>query len=228
MTLLVVGCLTFAGMHLLLSSGPVRRALSGALGDRGFAGIYSLVALAGFVMIVLGWRGAPFLPLWDAPAWTRWLPNVAMPIAFVLLVCAVTTKSPTAAGKPGVAPTTDTVGIVRVTRHPMLWAFGLWGLSHVPTNGDQRSVLLFATFVVMSFGGMLHIDASRAAAFPDAWASIAKATSLVPFVAIAQGRNRLVLGEIGPWRVLGGLVLWAASLHFHKVLLAVSPLPLLR
>jgi uncharacterized membrane protein len=107
----------------------------------------------------------------------------------------------------------------------MLWAFALWGLSHIPNNGDERSLWLFGSFVALSFAGMLHIDARRAALFPEPWSKVAKTTSLLPFVAIAQKRNHLSLREIGPWRVLVGLVLWAASLHFHKVLLHVSPLP---
>jgi uncharacterized membrane protein len=107
----------------------------------------------------------------------------------------------------------------------MLWAFALWGLAHIPINGDLRSLLLFSSMTALAFIGMVHIDARRARAFPDAWAPIARTTSVIPFAAIASGRNKLVLREIGIVRVLIGLFFWAAFLHLHKGIIGVSPLP---
>ena len=223
--LLAASALAFVGLHLGLSSLPVRRRVIRSVGEGAFQGIYSLVALASFIGIIVGFRQAPYVALWHVPRALRLLPNLLVPIAFVLLVCSVTTKSPTMAGKPGAPPTTSTVGIVRITRHPMLWAFLLWSLSHLVVNGDLRSLVLFGSFALLSVAGMLHIDARRAAAFPDEWRDVAAKTSAVPFAAIAAGKNHLELGEIGVYRLLGGLLLWAASLHLHKMIIGLSPLP---
>jgi uncharacterized membrane protein len=224
-TLLGASAAAFVGLHVILSSIPVRKRLIGGIGAGGFMGLYSIIALVSFAGIVLGFRNAPYVQLWTAPAWTRWLPNVFVPIAYVLLVCALSTKSPTMAGKPGAEPVREAIGIVRVTRHPMLWAFALWGLAHIPPNGDLRSLILFSSIAALAIIGMLHIDARRAAAFPDAWAPIKASTSVLPFAAIASGRNKLVLREIGIVRVLIGLFFWAAFLHLHRAIIGVSPLP---
>jgi uncharacterized membrane protein/cytochrome c2 len=223
--LLLISMIAFVGFHIGLSSVPVRRLLSQKLGAGGFQGLYSLLALASFVGLIVGYQAAPYLELWTAPRAVRWLPNVLMPIAWILLVCSVTTKSPTIAGKPGEPPRTEVIGIVRVTRHPMLWAFTLWGLAHIPANGNARALVLFGGFVLLSIVGMFHSDARRATLYPEVWAPVAKSTSVVPFGAILGGRNKLVFKEIGPWRLLAGIVLWAAALHFHKVLLGLSALP---
>jgi uncharacterized membrane protein len=225
MAMLAISASAFVVLHFVLSFMPIRRALIRGLGERGFSGVYSLVVAASFVALIFGYRAAPYVALWEPPAWTRFLPNVVMPFAFVLLVCALTTKSPTLAGKPGAPPVKEAVGIIRITRHPMLWAFALWGLAHIPPNGDLRTLVLFASFAVLALGGMVHIDRRRAALHPETYRPILDTTSLVPFAAIAQKRNRFVLREIGLLRIVGGLALWGASFHFHKLIVGVSPVP---
>lgn len=224
-TLLGASAAVFATLHVLLSSMPARRRLIASIGNGGFLGVYSIVSLVSFAGIILGFMNAPYVPLWTAPAWTRWLPNITVPIAYVFLICAFSTRSPTMAGKPGEEPVRQAIGIVRITRHPMLWGFALWGLGHIPPNGDLRCLILFSSMVLLSFVGMAHIDARRAQAFPEAWASIVRTTSVVPFVAIAAGRNKLVFREIGLARVFVGLACWAAFLHLHRFIIGVSPLP---
>ena len=63
-------------------------------------------------------------PLWDAPDWLRWMLVAVMLVAFVLFVASVSQRSPTLIG--GEAMTEPLRGILRVTRHPMLWSFALW------------------------------------------------------------------------------------------------------
>lgn len=223
--LLLLSTAAFVGLHILLSSMPVRRRLVARLGAGGFQAIYSLIAIASLTGMILGFRSAPYVALWSAPGYLRWIPNVLMPVASIVFVCSVSTKSPTLTGKPGEPPTSEAIGIIRVTRHPMLWAFLLWGLAHIPPNGEVRALVLFGSLAALSIVGMIHIDTRRGRLFPDAWAKIAATTSVVPFAAIAGGRNRLVFREIGVVRVLAGLVLWAALLHLHKLAFGLSPLP---
>ena len=65
-------------------------------------------------------------------------------------------------------------------------------------------------------GGDASIDAKLAKRAPGAWARLAATTSILPFGAIAAGRNRLVLGEIGWVPPVVGLLAWAAMLHLHR------------
>src|SRR5947208_2041817 len=69
--------------------------------------------------------------------------------------------------------------------------------------------------------GTLALD-RRKRADPN-WPRFARATSHVPFVAIAQGRNRLVWGEIGWLRPLIGLVAFAVLLALHLWLFGARP-----
>jgi uncharacterized membrane protein len=70
---------------------------------------------------------------------------------------------------------------------------------------------------------MPSIDAKLARRAPAEWARLAAATSIIPFGAIAAGRNRLVLAEIGWIPPVVGLVAWAALLHFHRAIFGVAP-----
>jgi len=89
-------------------------------------------------------------------------------------------------------------GIVRVTRHPFLTGVGLWALVHL--IGDVASLVFFATWAVVALAGTVSIDAKRRRLLGGAWEPFAAQTSIVPFAAIAAGRNRFIPREIGIWR----------------------------
>jgi uncharacterized membrane protein len=99
------------------------------LGKHGWRGVMSLVSIAGFAMIVMGWQRAPFVPVFSPPEWGHWLPRVLMLPVLMLLAAAYIPS-----------------GVKRFTRHPMLWATVIWGISHLFANGDSRSILLFGSF----------------------------------------------------------------------------------
>lgn len=221
---LVAATLLFVLGHLALSFSPIRRRIVGALGEKPFMGVYSLVVTAGLVWMIIAWRAAPYVELWRAPPWTRWIPLVVMPLSFVLLIAGMSTKNPTSMGQASAA-SAEPQGFVRITRHPNLWAFALWGLAHIPPNGDASSLLLFGGFAFLAIAGMIHIDAKRRAALGEAWEHFAAKTSLVPFGAILTGRVRLGLDKGMLVRILVGLVLYAGMLHGHRAIFGVSPLP---
>ena len=60
-----------------------------------------------------------------------------------------------------------------------------------------RAIVFFGAFLVTALAGMPSIDAKLARRDPATWQALSAATSIVPFAAIAQGRNRFVPGEIG-------------------------------
>src|SRR3712207_3240539 len=129
--------------------------------------------------------------------------------AFVLFVASLR-HNPTAVG--GEAALRDAgaepCGIQRVTRHPMLWSFAIWAAAHMLGNGDSAGLVFFGAFLVTALAGMPSIDAKIAARDPEAWAGFAARTSILPCGAIAAGRNRLALGEIGWGPPVVGLVAW--------------------
>ena len=223
---LLLGCILFVLGHLGLSAHAIRGPAVAKLGNNGFQGIYSLVAFAAMGLMVWGFHVAPFIELWSLGRWSRWVPIVTMPIAVFLMVCGFSTKSATAVGQESVLKEKPgPQGIFRITRHPALWGFALWGATHLIPNGDIASSLLFVAIFVLSIAGMLHIDSRRKMALGDQWDQYAAQTSLIPFAAIVSGRASLSLREIGIVRLLVSIVIYVGILHSHRLLIGVSALP---
>ncbi len=221
---LVIAAFAFVGGHFLLSH-PLRALLVKAVGEKAFPGVYALVVGAAFVWMLLAYGAAPWSELWGKAEWMRWPLVVLMLPACILLVCGLTSPNPSLVGR-GELLQRDTVGhgIFAVTRHPMNWGIGLWALGHLVMNGETRTVILTVAIAFLAFAGSWAQERRKPAALGAAWQRFAAATSFVPFVAIAQGRARFSLSEIGYLRIAGGVVLYAALLHGHSHFIGVNPL----
>jgi len=225
---LFAATVVFVGGHFLLSSAAVRHSLIRRLGEQGFRAGYAIVAVASFVWMLLAYGKAPYLEVWPTQPALAWMPAVLMPIAFFLAVAGLTTRSPTAVG--GESLVIDgahdiSPGILRITRHPFLWGATLWALSHIAVNGDAANLVMMLGILVLSLGGMRHIDLRRESALDAAWGPIALTTSLIPFAAIAQGRTTMDWKGIGLWRPALALVLYVVFLQLHEAIIGVSALP---
>jgi len=227
LTALAVATVSFVGSHFLLSSHPLRAKLVDAMGDGAFAGFYSLVSLATFGWMVWAWSDAPYVMVYAPPAWTDWVTFGGTLLAVFFLVVGLSSPNPTAMMQESqLDEDTDVAkGITRITRHPGLWGFGLWGLSHLAGNGDARSLWVMGGIVVLAFGGMVHIDRRRRRAHPEGWERFAKQTSLLPFAAIARGDQKLALGEVGWVRPLVAVLVFVGLGLIHRWLIGVSPWP---
>jgi uncharacterized membrane protein len=102
---------------------------------------------------------------------------------------------------------------------------GLWSLAHVAATGDVASVLMFGTIGALGLVGALLLDAKKAARHGAEWRKFAAATSSLPFLAIAQRRQRLVVAEIGWWRLAPAALVFLIALYGHHWAFGVSPLP---
>lgn len=224
MTALLLATLAFVGGHFLLSH-PLRAPLVGALGEKPFLAVYSLLVGAAFVWLILAYGAAPRLPLWGKAEWMRW-PLIALMLpACVLLMTGLLGHNPTVVGREDVLARADAArGIFAVTRHPMNWAFAIWGVGHLIMNGDSATAALAGGIAFLALVGSWAQERRKQAGLGDAWRRYAAATSFVPFVAIAQGRARLSLREIGYGRIAAGIVLWAVLFHAHRSIVGVSPL----
>jgi uncharacterized membrane protein len=209
MNALLAATAVFLLTHFVTST-PLRPALVKTLGEWPYRGLYSLVALTALVWMGWAYGNAPRELLWTGP---RWLPLVVMPFAFVLLVCGYW-RNPTMVGADRLLKSEDPArGVIRITRHPIMWAIMLWSAAHVLARGDLKAIVFFGGFFVLASAGTLLMDA-RKQSNPD-WARFEGMTSHVPFVAIAQGRNRIVWREIGWVRPAIGLVVFAAFFAGH-------------
>lgn len=222
---LIVAALFLFGSHLGVASTPMRRALIDRVGEGVYRGIYSVLAVVAFVWLIVAWRAAPLILLWSAGSGVRHLVLTLMPLAFLLLVCAVTAPNPTVVGqRPDPDAASPATGIIRVTRHPFMWGVAMWGALHLAANGDEASLIFFGSFVVLALAGTFLIDARRTRENAPGWGVFLQATSNVPFAAVIDGRQKLVFGEIGLWRVALALALYVLFVWLHPWLFGVSPL----
>lgn len=195
--------LAFSGSHLVLSSLPVRRPLVARLGDRGFQGLYSLVALVTFIPFVRAWwsarRTAPVLWTLRDVAGLRELAIALAVLGFAFAFLGLLQPSPTGM-TPGAANRAH--GATRITRHCFFTGVSLWGLAHLLVNGGAADVVFFGGLALFSLVGALHQDARKRATDGERLAAFYAETSLLPFGAILAGRQRLALGELS-WLAIG-------------------------
>lgn len=133
MAILIVGLIVFLGIHSISIFAPgLRDGLAARLGAGPWRGIYSLISLVGFVLLVWGYGVARREPvvLYSPPFWTHHVTALLMLPVFPLLF---------AAYFPG--------RIKAALKHPMLVAVKLWAVAHLISNGTLADVLLFGAFL---------------------------------------------------------------------------------
>jgi uncharacterized membrane protein len=215
---LLLATLAFLGLHVLPST-PLRATAVRAIGEKAWQGLFSIASLAGLVWMVYEYKRAPFEGLWPG---LRLIPLAVVPLAFVLLACGVLGRNPTAAGQAGALKSEDPArGMIRITRHPVMWAIMIWAAAHLLAIGSLQAVIFFGGLLLLAAAGTVLQDARKARDLGEAWKRFAALTSNVPFVAVAQGRNRIVWREIGLWRPAAGLAAFAVLLYFHGWLFGV-------
>lgn len=209
---LVIATLVFLGIHILPST-PLRAFAVRRVGEGPYLGLFSLASLAGLLWMGFAYKQATFYALWPG---LHLLPVFVMPFAFVLLACGVLARNPTAAGQAGALRHPEAArGILRITRHPVMWAILVWSGSHLLAIGSLQAVIFFGGLFLLAMAGTTLQDARKAAQLGDDWRRFAGRTSNIPFVAIAQGRNVLSWREIG-WRNPAiGLALFGVLLYTH-------------
>ena len=212
----------FLAAHYV-SSTPLRKLLVTALGEQPYLGAYSAAAFITLGWMIWAYLHAPLLPLWQVQG-LKLLPALVMPVALVLLACGLLSRNPSAVLQAKALQAEEPArGILRITRHPMMWAIALWALVHLLARGDTASLIFFGGFALLALIGTALIDARKADALGEGWKRFAAATSNVPFLAIIQGRNRLRLAEIGWWKILAGFLLYLVLLALHPWLFGVKP-----
>ena len=215
----LVAWILFGGGHLLLSSRRLREPLIARLGALPFRGVYSLMALATFVLLVRSYGEAKHTGplLWNLAGvpGIRTLSLSLTALGLTLALASLFQPKPT-----DMLPSASkgAIGFARVTRHPLFLFFGLVALSHLLVNGFLADVVFWLGFVVFGLVGSAHIDARKRAADPEGLRAYFEETSLLPFGAIVAGRNRLVPGEVPLLGLAFGAGVTALIYVFHASL----------
>ena len=219
-----LGSAFFLASHLYLSSTSARGWLVGRLGENGFRGLYSLLALLGLGVMITGYVQASHGHfLWIPGHGLRHLPLLLMPVALILIVGGVLAPNPSAVGMTNALDQAEPArGVLRITRHPVMWGIALWSLAHILANGDLASLLFFGGFLLTALLGAWHLDRRMAAGQGERWRRFATVTSYTPFLALIKGRQRWRWGELlRP--ALFGLGAFILLLLLHPWLFGVRP-----
>lgn len=213
MTMLLLAAIAFVGTHFLLSH-PFRRPIVNIVGEAPFQGIYSLVAAATLIWTALAYRSAPptalLWPVGDG-LWAG--ATIVMLLASVLLMGSIIRNPalPTG-GAPAKFPETPR-DVFAITRHPMMWAFALWGLCHIAVYPMAKNIVVASAITVLALVGAALQDRKKEGLEPELWPAWEAKTSYLPFVAVARGRASLDRFSI--LTLVGGFVIWLAVTWVH-------------
>ena len=192
MTLLLIGIVLFFGAHSVsIVNSAWRDSVVARMGKEPWQGIYSLIAIAGLVLIVWGYgvarqsAGVLYVP----PLWLRDVARLLMIPVFPLLL------APYFPGR-----------IKLVAKHPMLLAVKLWAAVHLLVNGSVADVILFGSFLVWAVMDRISMKSREQRPIPGAPASrwndvIVVSGGLAIYVVFVGGAHLRLFGvPVGmPW-----------------------------
>ncbi len=174
-----------------------------------------------FVWLFIAFWGAEHSGPWfvTSPA-VRGVSAGGMLVAFWFLAAALVHRPPVLLTAEQALARPDAItGVLRITRHPLLWAVVLWSAIHMLNNADPAGLSLFGYFLVLAGLGTLPVDRRRARLIePSRWQKILEETSNIPFAAVFQGRQSFALAikETG-WPVfVTALAAWSFVISFHE------------
>ena len=206
MTCLILAAAAFLGTHFLLSH-PLRAPLVKAIGEGPFRGIYSVVALITFGLMIWAYgRIGRQAPLWT-PSDAAWLvASFVMWFASILLVGSFI-RNPAFPGAPG--PKGAPTGVFALTRHPMMWSFALWAIVHADVVATPKAFILDGAILILALGGSVGQDAKKRKQMGERWHEWTAQTAFVPFT---RG-----LAYPGTVAAIGGTILFFLATWAHPI-----------
>lgn len=203
---LFLSSIAFLGTHFLLSH-PFRRPLVRQVGEGGFRGLYSLVAVIVFGLMIYFYRvigREP--PLWDAGEEGWIAATVLMWLASILFVGSffgnpALVGSPVQRGRPG--------GVLAITRHPMMWSFALWAAVHLMILGMPKALVFDGAIIILALVGAAAQDRKKAAQRGKNWHDWMAQTAFVPFTRGLAYPGTAALG--------GGTLLFLIATWAHPI-----------
>lgn len=178
-----------------------------AVGEGPFRAIYSLVAIISFALMVYFYHSiGREPPLWNFGQ-AGWLAGTLLMWFAAILFVGSFIKNPALVGahRPSGGPT----GVLRITRHPMMWSFALWAGVHLMILGMAKTLVFDGAIIILALAGAAAQDAKKAKLMGEEWQNWTKRTSFIPFV--RGGANP------GPLAFIGGSLLFFAATWLHPI-----------
>mgnify|MGYP002778184981 CR=1 FL=1 len=203
---LIAANVAFVGTHFAMSH-PLRAPMVKALGAGGFQIAYTLVSFATLAWVYFAFIAAPPADLPGSGA-AGWIAATIITLPAMILLAGSFIGNPAlptpmaeaqARAEPG--------GVFKVTRHPMMWAIGLWAASHLVLFWSVRTMVTALAMGILALVGARLQDAKKEALMGDAWVQWESKTSYWP-------RLGRFLG-VGAVPLIAGTALWLAGSWVH-------------
>jgi uncharacterized membrane protein len=195
MTYMIAGLVLFLGVHSTrVFANNWRNQTLARMGEKPFKGIYALLSLAGFVLLVWGYGQArqQGVMLWNPPTAMRHIAALLMLLSFVLLAAAYV---------PGNQ-------IKAQLHHPMVLGTKVWALAHLLANGSLADTVLFGSFLlwaVVLFAASRRRDRREQTVYPAGTVGKTAVTVIAGIVAwavFAFWLHRVLIG-VSPFGAMG-------------------------
>jgi uncharacterized membrane protein len=188
-------------------SHSLRRAMVRSMGERAFQGVYSIVALVTFGMMIYFYRvigREP--PLWNVGE-AGWIAGTLLMWLGAILFVGSFIRNPALVGARG--PSGGPTGVFRLTRHPMMWGFAIWAAVHLMVLGMPKSLVFDGAIIFLALLGSVGQDAKKARQMGEDWHDWTAQTAFVPFT---RG-----IANPGAVALIGGTLLFFLATWLHPV-----------
>jgi uncharacterized membrane protein len=187
MTYLIAGVVLWSVAHLVPAVAPdVRNNLAQKFGEGPYKGLFALDIVIALALIIYGWKSATPAELYVPRFYNSSISSAFVIMAILLMVASTIPNN-----------------LRRYVRHPQMMAVVFWGIGHLLSNGDSRSVILFGGLTLWAALEMVFISKRD-----GEW----QQPETVPF-------SRDLLTAVATAAIC------AAVIHFHAALFGVSPIP---
>ena len=208
MTQLILGLILFLGTHSVrIWADGWRNQTIEAYGEKAFKGVYALVSILGFYLLVVGYGEARLqtVALWNPPIFTKHISMLLMLLSSILLVATYIPRN----------------HFKMRLKHPMVLSVKVWALSHLLANGNLADLVLFGSFLIWA---VLNFRSARAR--DRALLLNLNVTEEAAGESIAESESahqpKLLSTII---TLVGGIAIWALiTFVLHAKIVGVSPM----
>jgi len=208
MTQLILGLILFLGAHSVrIWADGWRNQTIEAYGEKAFKGVYALVSILGFYLLVVGYGEARLqtVALWNPPIFTKHISMLLMLLSSILLVATYIPRN----------------HFKMRLGHPMVLSVKVWALSHLLANGNLADLVLFGSFLiwaVLNFRSARARDRALLLNLNDAEDPAAE-----PLTESESAHQPKLLSTI--ITLVGGMAIWALiTFVLHAKIVGVSPM----
>lgn len=206
--MLVLASFAFVSSHFAMSH-TLRPAMVRIFGRSGFLGVYSLISLGLLIWMVIVFRSAPKgQAYWDAGD-VLWGVSSVLTLFAAVLYAGSMSGNP-ALPSPGAAELAARTpsGVFKVTRHPMMWSFAIWGLSHILIAPRADIFIFVGSIIFLALAGSAAQEHKKSKVMGVEWESWLRKTSYWP--RLSQ------LFNVGLTNWVIGFVIWLLATWAHN------------